>query len=54
MYAISISIFFIFFYIFFIFWGWVQLSPWRLGWTQPAQPGHWPKLVTRLGNMKHA
>jgi hypothetical protein len=31
------------------FWGWAQRSPHGLGWTQPAQPGHWPKPVTRLG-----
>jgi hypothetical protein len=29
--------------------GWAQRSPHGLGWTQPAQPGHWPKPVTRLG-----
>jgi len=49
-------IFFIFLYFIFylFFWGWAQLSPHGLGWTQPARPGHWPKPVTRLGNMKHA
>jgi len=44
-----ISPIFLFFYFFFNFWGWAQLSPHGLGWTQPAQPGHWPKPVTRLG-----
>jgi len=38
--------FFIFFIFLFIFLG--------QGWTQPARPGHWPKPMTRLGNMKHA
>jgi hypothetical protein len=38
------------------FWGLAQFSPWGLGWTQPARPGHWPKPVTRLGKnqRKHA
>ena len=49
-------IFFIFLYFIFylFFWGWAQLSPHGLGWTQPARPGQWPKPMTRLGNMKHA
>jgi len=36
---------------------WVDLTQpaWR-GWTQSAQPGHWPKPVTRLGTVgkRHA
>ena len=49
-----LSIFFVF--IFFGFFGLGPAQPtWAgLGWTQPARPGHWPKPVTRLGNMKHA
>jgi hypothetical protein len=44
------------FYFFIFFLGWAQFSPWGLGWTQPARPGHWPKPVTRLGKnqRKHA
>jgi hypothetical protein len=51
------SIFSIFlFFIFYIFLGWAQLNPHGLGSTQLAQPGHWPKPVTRLGKnqRKHA
>jgi hypothetical protein len=32
-------------YFFFIFLCWVWPSPYGLGWTQPVQPGHWPKLI---------
>jgi hypothetical protein len=49
--------FFVFlFFVFFYFLGWAQLSPHGLGQTQPAQLGHWPKPVTRLGKnqRKHA
>jgi hypothetical protein len=48
----SIFLFFLFFY----FLGRAQLSPHGLGYTQPAQPDHWPKPVTRLGKnqRKHA
>ena len=57
----TLSIFFIFYFFLFFFglgWpgpayiyfgGWAQLSPYGLGWAQPAQPGHWPKPVARLG-----
>jgi len=27
------------FFILLFFWGWAQLSPHGLGWTQPARPG---------------
>jgi hypothetical protein len=49
------SYFFYFFIFYFLlnFLGWAQLSPHGLDWTQPAQPGHWPKPVTRLGKGTH-
>jgi hypothetical protein len=43
---------FFIFYFFIFLGGWVQLSSHGLGWAQPAQPGHWPKPVTRLGPCK--
>jgi hypothetical protein len=47
------SYFFYFLFFFKKIWGWAQLSPHGLDWTQPAQPGHWPKPVTRLGKDTH-
>jgi hypothetical protein len=50
------SYFFIFsiFYFIIFFWGLGPAQPtWAgLGWTQPAQPGHWPKPVTRLAEAR--
>jgi hypothetical protein len=42
-------VFIYFIFIFYFFLCWAQLSPHRLGLTQPARPGHWAKPVTRLG-----
>jgi hypothetical protein len=51
-----IFFYFVIFLFFLFFLGLAQFSPWGLGWTQPAQPGHWPNPVTRLGKnqRKHA
>jgi hypothetical protein len=52
MYTLFFSFFLFFFYFYFL--GWARSA--HMGWARPspAQPGHWPKPVTRLGQSTRA